>query len=121
MDANIITNTSANRQLTARERATLRYLWVLKPEEIAKLNRYFLCFQTGNDFLNDTYQETGRLYLKEGGLKYEVLFDSAPTDFETVDDIGLSFRCNYVSQFAVVLCKLWKDTPTSDTSNKRRG
>lgn len=109
--------------LSARDKAILRYLWVLRAEEIEKLDRYFLLFQEAASFMEETFSARGRLWLREGNTDYEVCFEGNPEECSASGkDVGLSFRFNYASNFAVVLVKVWKDLPGADTSSpeKRR-
>lgn len=106
--------------LNARERAIFRYIWKLHPDEIWRLTRHFMAVDSFTNFRDDCIERDGRIYLVEDKIEYEVILADAPTHIERSPEVGMSFRFQSRSNFAVVIVKCWNVEDTHQVITSRR-
>ncbi len=99
----------AKSQLTLPETCLLSGLWVLSPHEKARLDRFFLVFDSWDRIEPDLHysQDEVAYFIEHKDLRYKVILLSPINKLRKAEELGMSFRVNFESGFRVVLIKEW--------------
>lgn len=98
-------------KLTDRQRAILGNVWKITEEEKNLLDRFFLIKDEGKTIMQDI---ANNCLIHEGKM-YRVRYCFPKPKMFSAALVGMSFRTNEASKFAVVCLNIWRNE--GDSSN----